>query len=50
MSVNVAASSDDFLNVITPLADIYAFKSSSLKANSREPVKQCIIFFYFPPF
>jgi len=40
--LNVEASSDDFLKVITPLADIYAFKSNNLKANSCEPVKQCI--------
>ena len=40
MSLNVKAKSCDFLKVITPLAEIKAFKSKSLKAKSLDPVKQ----------
>ena len=38
--LKVSASSSDFLNVITPLAEIYAPISSNLKANFLLPVKQ----------
>ena len=40
ISLNVFAKSSDFLNVTTPLAEIYAPRSSSLNAKSFEPVKQ----------
>ena len=51
IDLNVFANSFDFLNVTTPLADIYAPISSNLKAKSLVPVKQWIkilrSFFYF---